>query len=53
MRHIIQGVGVSHDGSPSPLYWMIWMVSEFLEFSNLSIQSFQGFLYCMIAVDLQ
>ena len=25
---------MSHDGGPSPMYWVIWSVSEFPEFSR-------------------
>ena len=33
MCHISR-VGVSHDGGPSPMYWVIWMVSDSPEFSR-------------------
>ena len=37
---------MSHDGSPSPMYWVIWSVSEFPEFSRFSVCNME-FQYCL------
>ena len=36
---------MSHDGSPSPMYWVTWSVSEFPEFSRFFMHNME-FLYC-------
>ena len=37
---------MSHDGGPSPMYWVIWSVSEFPEFSRFFVHNME-FLYCL------
>ena len=41
MPHI-ERVGVSHDGGPSPMYWVTWLASESLEFSSFSFPNVPG-----------
>ena len=36
---------MSHDGGPSPMYWVIWSVSESPDFSRFSVHN-MGFPYC-------